>query len=583
MFAGHVHVVLPQAGRGAVQRGRIVGGRQSDLARLAFGFGAEDVEFLAADAQHQTQQAVARARVSAEPGVEVLVDQSGRVADHHAAAGGCEVGQPLRVGGAQDQHGRQHDGLVRAPVVGERHDVGARARVQERAVPVAHVMPVVEFHARQGLGAGGPFRFGAEEDRRVGVRQFGALHAGVGERVQRRAQLAHLAEQLRVLAGVRNHGRMERFGTERGRAPLEEVDGVGAHGHMGQGVTHGLALALAGVKRLPLHRRGGVFHDVPRLAERERIHESVGAGQLVEVGFALVEVVVVGYEVHFLGPGGVVHAALVGGDHEVRGERLVGADFGDRVAFGFVEVEEHVVAEPFEVELLAGVDHRVGAHEPWDEHFVEAVHLLAPEGGAPRLIERVDGAVLAAAPCAEGLERVVGVVLAVVPPVFVAHVPCGHIRVGAVPFGELAAQGQRVFLEHRAGRAPGLARAGVDRMAVLVTRKDLRVAFVQPQRRGRRRGGQVDHDAGIAEFVDDAVEPAEIPTILGGLDAIPAEDGEGHGVDAGLLHQADVVVPDVLGPLVGIVVATEGDAAAIRGQQFRPFEVASRTHDYLLW
>ena len=120
-------------------------------------------------------------------------------------------------------------------------------------------------------------------------------------------------------------------------------------------------------------------------------------------------------------------------------------------------------------------------------------------------------------------------------------------------------------------------------MAVLVTRKDLRVAFVQPQRRGRRRGGQVDHDAGIAEFVDDAVEPAEIPTILGGLDAIPAEDGEGHGVDAGLLHQADVVVPDVLGPLVGIVVATEGDAAAIRGQQFRPFEVASRTHDYLLW
>ena len=33
----------------------------------------------------------------------------------------------------------------------------------------------------------------------------------------------------------------------------------------------------------------------------------------------------------------------------------------------------------------------------------------------PRLIERVDGAVFAAAPCAEGLERVVGVVLAVVP------------------------------------------------------------------------------------------------------------------------------------------------------------------------
>ena len=221
---------------------------------------------------------------------------------------------------------------------------------------------------------------------------------------------------------------MEGFGAKCGRAPLEEVDGVGAHGHMGQGVTHGLALALAGVKRLPLHRRGGVFHDVPRLAERERIHESVGAGQLVEVGFALVEVVVVGYEVHFLGPGGVVHAALVGGDHEVRGERLVGADFFDGVAFGFVEVEQHVVAEPLVIQLLRRVDHGVAAHVTWQQHLVETVHVLRPEGRAPRLVQRVDGTVLGLAPRAERGQGVVGVVVAVVPAVFVAHVPCGHRR-----------------------------------------------------------------------------------------------------------------------------------------------------------
>ena len=100
------------------------------------------------------------------------------------------------------------------------------------------------------------------------------------------------------------------------------------------------------------------------------------------------EVVVVGYEVHFLGPGGVVHAALVGGDHEVRGERLVGADFGDRVTFGLVEIEEHVVAEALEIKLLTGVDHGIGTHEPRNEHLVEAVHFLTPESGAPRLVER---------------------------------------------------------------------------------------------------------------------------------------------------------------------------------------------------
>ena len=214
---------------------------------------------------------------------------------------------------------------------------------------------------------------------------------------------------------------------------------------------------------------------------------------------------------------------------------------------------------------------------------METVHFLTPEGGAPRLVEVFDGAVFAFAPQAEGVERVVGVIVTVVPAVFVAHMPCGDVRVGAVAFGQFAAQGERVFLEHRACRAPGLARSRVDGMAEFVLRQHFRVLFVQPQRRGGGCGGQIDRDAGFAELVDDAVKPAEIPTILGGLDAIPAEDGEGHGVDAGLLHQADVVVPDVLGPLVGIVVATEGDAAAIRGQQFRPFEVASRTHDYLLW
>ena len=56
-----------------------------------------------------------------------------------------------------------------------------------------------------------------------------------------------------------------------------------------------------------------------------------------------------------------------------------------------------------------------------------------------------------------------------------------------------------------------------------------------------------------------------------------------HGVDAGLAHQADVVIPDFLRPLVGTIVATESDAASVRGQQFWPCEVTSCTHGYLLW
>ena len=81
-------------------------------------------------------------------------------------------------------------------------------------------------------------------------------------------------------------------------------------------------------------------------------------------------------------------------------------------------------------------------------------------------------------------------------------------------------------------------------------------------------------DGHVTELVDDAIEPVEIPMVFDGLEAISAEDGKGHGVDAGLAHQADVVIPDFLRPLVGTIVATESDAASVRGQQF----LAMRSH-----
>ena len=200
-----------------------------------------------------------------------------------------------------------------------------------------------------------------------------------------------------------------------------------------------------------------MLHHVPRLAQREGVHERVRAGEFVQVGFALMEVVIVGHEVHLIRPFGVVHDALVGGDHEVRGERLVGADLLDGVAFGFVEVEQHVVAEPLVIQLLRRVDHGVAAHVARQQHLVEAVHVLGPEGRAPRFVQRVDGPVFGLAPRAERGQGVVGVVVAVVPAVFVAHVPGGHIRVVLVVFGKFAAQAQRVFLEHRACGLPRLA------------------------------------------------------------------------------------------------------------------------------
>lgn len=113
-------------------------------------------------------------------------------------------------------------------------------------------------------------------------------------------------------------------------------------------------------------------------------------------------------------------------------------------------------------------------------------------------------------------------------------------------------------------------------MAVPVDRQHLRMRLIQPQGRGRGRGGEIDGDAGRAELADDAVQPVEVPFVLGRLDPVPAEDRQGDRVDAGLGHQANVVVPDGFGPLIRVVVAAVGDAVPIRRPQGRPPEGSAR-------
>lgn len=189
------------------------------------------------------------------------------------------------------------------------------------------IRAVVEFHAGQGLGTRGTFGFRTEQYGRVCTLQFRALRARVGQRLQCGAKFAYASEQFRIAARVGHHRGVERLGTRRGLPPLEEADGIGAHGHVGQGVAHELAGALARVQRLPLDGGGGVLHHVPRLA---------------------------------------------------------GADCFDGVAFGLVEVEQHVVAEPFVIQLLGRVDHAVAAHVARQQHLGKAVDVLVPERRAPR-------------------------------------------------------------------------------------------------------------------------------------------------------------------------------------------------------
>ena len=67
-------------------------------------------------------------------------------------------------------------------------------------------------------------------------------------------------------------------------------------------------------------------------------------------------------------------------------------------------------------------------------------------------------------------------------------------------------------------------------------------------------------DAAVVQQVQHPVEPAELVPALGGLQQRPGEDADADQVDPGLAHQRDVLGPDLLGPLLGVVVAAVADA-----------------------
>ena len=506
-----------------------------------------------------------------------VVHQTGVVGHEQLAAVRHILAHAARGLLGQDGQARQHDGLVLIPRTADRHHVGGQAIVRQRAEPVQRLGPVAHLLRGGGGVLGGPLGLVVEDDGDLGLDQLGVQQALVSKLVEVGTQLAHIAEDLGVGARVGHHGGMPLLGAGLGLTPLEVADGVGAHGQMGQGVAHQLAGLEPVVGRAPVDGGRGMFHEEPRVLAGDAVGEAGRVGHLVEVGLAGREVMVVGHEVHVMTPLVVVEDGAARGDHEVGGLRL-GGDLEQGVALGLVEVQQRVGAEALPIKQLARVHEVAVADESRRDDLGEIVHALRPEGGAPGVVDSVDGAVLLLAPLLEGALGVFGIVEVVVAAVLVAHMPRDHIGVVLVVLGHLAAQVERVVKEDRAGGAPVLAGTGLADVAAVVDPEDLRVGLGHPHRRGCGAGGEIDGDAGLAELVDDAVEPIEVVHAFFGLKLGPGEDGYGDEVDAGLLHEGYIFVPHFLRPLVGVVIAAVPDAGLVARKWLRPLE-RSMFHD----
>ncbi len=161
-------------------------------------------------------------------------------------------------------------------------------------------------------------------------------------------------------------------------------------------------------------------------------------------------------------------------------------------------------------------------------------------------------------PPAEGRGRVVGVVVRDVAAQLVVDVPEPNRGVLPVPLRHGPGHPQGVVAEQRRRHRVRLPPALAEHRAVGELGEDLGVAAGQPRRRRRRGRRQCDADARLVQPVQHGVEPAEVVLALAGLEHRPGEDRDADEVDAGLLHELDVLELGGERPLLGVVVAAVG-------------------------
>lgn len=546
-------------------RGKGLGALQvEDVAeQAALGFGAvsetqgvgllrgQGVNLLGPDAAHLAQGA----RIAAQVDVVGLVhDAAHETGDQGAAV----LHEPLQGLGHtlfhHVQHGG-HDNLVLGEVAVHGHHIHGDVLVVEVAVILVDLVHVLQIHGGAAGVLQGPVVVPIEEDAHLG----GVIRAdGLGAQgFQFGAQLGALFEHPGLAAaGVGNHRAVELLAGALGAAQLEELDSVAAVGDGLVALGAHLARPLQGVVPLPVLLAGGLLHEHEGLVF-QAAHQVVAHGNHAPGG-VVGGIAIPGDDVHLLGPLEVIQALV--GAHEVCGDGGLLVVLLDGVPLHFKVLQEAVGHEP----AVINGDARKGgllvadalAQGVGGDNLVPVVEGVAPELGVPSLVDGLDGAVLLLQPHAELFLAVLAVALAAI---LVADMPAGDVGVGAVALGQLYHQLAGVLLEDQAVGAMVVAVAKLMPAALVIHAGDLGVLLAQPSGHGRSGGGHDDVVTLFGEHVHDVVQLGEIVGGFIGLELCPGEHVDGGGVDARLLEEPHVLVPNLAGPLVGVVVAAVED------------------------
>ena len=364
---------------------------------------------------------------------------------------------------------------------------------------------------------------------------------------------------------VRDDRAMEAFAAADGLLHLEELHGVGTMRHGLPAEFSHFTGALDLAEREPVLLVRSLLHEHERLVAADAAHEVVAHGGEARRSVHA-RVVVPADHVHLLGPFKVVE--ILERAHEVGGDRRDGIVFTDRVTFVLVACELRLALEATIVHLQAG-DHAFGVADAiaiadgW-HHVGPFGDGVAPEVGAPRLVERFDGAILGLEPCAEGFRTLVAIAQAAASAVFVAHMPVHQTRSAGVAFGHMCGERAGRFAEVRRGRAEVVSASEHVASAVLFGADYFRVQAHHPAGQGRGAGGHHDVEIVFDEQRNDLVEHGEVVAVFGRLQQRPREHVDGDFVDMGVFEHFDVMLPSLLRPLFRVPIAAEQEVVINR-------------------
>ena len=217
------------------------------------------------------------------------------------------------------------------------------------------------------------------------------------------------------------------------------------------------------------------------------------------------------------------------------------------------------------IHLQAG-DHTLVLADPipvdhgWN-HVIPVIDGVAPEVGAPGLVEGLDRAVLLLKPDTEGAGTALAVTQAAATAVLVAHMPGHQARGVGIAFGQMACQCPGCLSEVFTGGAEVVPPTENAMPSLLVGPDHLWVGSDHPGGQGRRPRSHDDVEPVLDQEDHDLIQHGEVISVFRRLQEGPGEDVDGGFVDVGVLEFFDVLFPGVLRPLFRIPIAPEQEAA----------------------